>query len=100
MPGSGGIREAHYPFCEAGAGWMGRFLPTPRHAMTNAATPKAPRIGPQIKVGVQSTGTLYGVIRMFTMMLENMLVANKTSRAITHPPALKLSRMDHPRRAP
>src|SRR2546425_662734 len=46
---------------------------------------------------VQSTGTLYGVIRMFTMMPENMLAANRTSRAMTHPPAPKFSLSDPPR---
>jgi len=76
----------------------GQILPTPRHAMRNAATPSAPRRGPSSKIGVQSTGTLYGVIRTFTRMPENMLAANTTSRAMTHPPAARFSRSEPPRR--
>src|SRR3989449_9587807 len=66
--------------------------------MRNAATPSAPRRGPSSKIGVQSTGTLYGVIRTFTRMPENMLAANTTSRAMTHPPAARFSRSEPPRR--
>src|SRR2546426_3467158 len=66
---------------------MGRFLANLRHAMTNTATPNAPMRGPHTKIGVQSTGTLKGVIMAFTTMPENRLAAKKTWRPITHPTA-------------